>query len=119
MEYKDIMPLGADTIEELVRKHPKKVKELDKLELQELIRSNHSLQKELSLKFKIALFILILSVGFFAYVQISSFNIGTVLMLFSVLVIWISGSASYGIYNALKEVKLLLPIEEKELENRS
>ena len=119
MEYKDIMPLGADTIEELVRKHPKKVKELDKLELQELIRSNHSLQKELSLKFILALFILILSVGFYAYDQISSFNVGIVLRLLSLLVIWISGSASYGIYNAVKEVKLLLPIEEKELENRS
>ena len=119
MEYKVIMPLGADTIEELVRKHPKKVKELDKLELQELIRSNHSLQKELSLKFIIALFILILSVGLFAYDRISSFNMGTVLKLFSMLVIWISGSASFGIYNGVKEVKLLLPIEEKELANRS
>ena len=119
MEYDDIMPLGADTIEELVRKHPKKVKELDDLELQLLIQSNHYLKKELSLKFIIALFILILSVGFYAYDQISSFNVGIVLRLLSLLVIWISGSVSFGIYNALKEVKLLLPIEEKELENRS
>ena len=119
MEYKDIMPLGADTIEELVRKHPKKVKELDNLELQLLIQSNNYLKKELSLKFIIALFILILSVGFYAYDQISSFKVGIVLRLLSLLVIWISGSVSFGIYNALKEVKILLPIEEKELENRS
>ena len=34
------MTLGADTLEELVRKHPEKVKEFNKLELHQSIRSN-------------------------------------------------------------------------------